>query len=81
MKSLCPYSKIFGEPGKGVHSYRIANLAIVDVIFTILAAWIIASMLRWNFWYTLGGLFLLGILLHRAFCVRTTLDKLLFPGP
>jgi hypothetical protein len=25
-------------------------------------------------------LFSLGILLHRAFCVRTTIDRVLFPG-
>ena len=30
--------------------------------------------------YTCVTLFILGIILHRLFCVRTTIDKLLFPN-
>jgi len=33
--SLCKYKNYFGEPGKGVHSYRIFNIAMVDVIQTL----------------------------------------------
>ena len=33
--SLCEYKDFFGESGKGVHSYRIFNIAIVDVIMTL----------------------------------------------
>jgi len=33
--SLCEYKNYFGESGKGVHSYRIFNIAIVDVIMTL----------------------------------------------
>ena len=29
--SGCPYKNILGKPQGGVHSYRFANLAIVDV--------------------------------------------------
>jgi len=79
MKSLCKYKDILGEPGKGVHSYRIFNIAIVDVILTILVALLISYFFKFNFWYTLIILFLLGIVMHRLFCVRTTIDKLLFP--
>jgi len=32
----------------------------------------------YNFLYILIGLFLLGIVAHRVFCVRTTVDKVLF---
>jgi hypothetical protein len=79
MNSLCKYKDILGEPGKGVHSYRIFNIAIVDVILTILVALLISYFFKFNFWYTLIILFLLGIVMHRLFCVRTTIDKLLFP--
>ncbi len=79
MKSLCKYKDILGEPGKGAHSYRIFNIAIVDVILTILVALLISYFFKFNFWYTLIILFLLGIVMHRLFCVRTTIDKLLFP--
>lgn len=80
MKSLCKYKDILGEPGKGVHSYRIMNIAVVDVILTILVAFLISYFFKFNFWYTLIIFFLLGIVLHRLFCVRTTIDKLLFPN-
>lgn len=75
--SLCRFKNIFGEPGKGVHSYRIFNIAIVDVLLTVLAAYIISKFTHYSFIITLIVLFLLGIISHRLFCVRTTVDNLL----
>lgn len=77
--NLCKYKNIFGKVGEGVHSIRIFNIAIVDVLLTILAAFFIKYFFpKWNFWIILFGLFLSGIILHRLFCVKTTIDKLLF---
>jgi hypothetical protein len=77
--SLCKYKNILGEVGKGIHSYRIFNIAIADVLLTILAAYVIhIFMPKYKFVYILLFLFLLGIILHRLFCVDTTVDKLLF---
>lgn len=52
---LCHYSEALGVPGQGIHSYRLADIAVVDVILTLIAA------------YGVG-----------LFCVRTTVDKLIF---
>jgi hypothetical protein len=76
--NLCKYKNALGVPGKGVHSYRIFNISVVDVLLTIIGAWIIAKIFNWPFLATLIGLFLLGIILHKIFCVKTTIDKLLF---
>ena len=76
--SLCKYKNYFGEPGKGVHSYRIFNIAIVDMMMTLIGAIIISYLSGIKFIWSALGLFLVGILLHRVFCVRTTIDKLLF---
>ena len=76
--NLCKYKDIFGKPNTGVHSYRIFNIAIVDLLLTILVAFIIARLLKKPFWIVLLILFLLGIILHHLFCVRTTIDKLIF---
>ena len=76
--SGCPYKNILGKPNEGVHSYRFANIAIVDVIMTIIVALIISVVFAISFWKVLGVSFILGIVLHRFFCVRTTVDKLLF---
>lgn len=79
--SLCPfkaYSEIFGKPNKGVHSYRILDLAIADIIMTIIGAIIISLIFKINLFLTLIFLFLLGIVLHRLFCVNTTINKMIF---
>ena len=78
--NLCKYRNALGAPGKGAHSIRIGGVAIVDVLLTIVGAYIIAHYARASFAWTAAGLFLLGIILHRLFCVRTTIDKLLFPN-
>lgn len=75
---LCEYRDIIGKVGEGIHSYRFLNIAIVDVIVTIMLAFGIHKMLGSPFLITLFIVFLLGILSHRIFCVRTTIDKLLF---
>ena len=76
---LCKYKNLFGKVGEGVHSYRIFNIAIVDVILTIVGAFIIHLFIpKYNFMYILAILFITGIILHRLFCVPTTVDKILF---
>lgn len=77
--SLCKYKNALGIPKKGIHSYRIFGIAIADVIMTLIGAWLISYFFKYSFINTLITLFILGIILHRIFCVRTTVDKLLFP--
>jgi len=77
----CPfknYSEIFGKPNEGAHSYRFFNLAIIDVILTIIGSFIIAKLFNLNFLLVLLFIFILGIILHRLFCVNTTINKLIF---
>ena len=81
---FCKYKDIFGKPGTGVHSYRIYNIAIVDLFFTILAAYIIFvlkyknyNLLNLKFIKILLILLLLSVFLHWLFCVDTTVIKLL----
>ena len=77
--SLCKYKDLLGKPGQGIHSYRLFNVAIVDVVMTIIGAFVISYFMKKNFWVVLFVLFVLGIILHHIFCVRTTIDKFLFP--
>lgn len=80
MKSLCKYKNMFGEPSKGAHSYRFFNIAIVDVLLTILAAYLLSWITKISFFYCVVAFFIMGIVAHRAFCVRTTVDKFIFPN-
>jgi len=86
--NLCKYANALGEPGKGVHSIRVFNIAIVDVLSTIILALLFAIFFKYIikleatflsiFFITLLALFILGIILHKLFCVKTTVDKLIF---
>lgn len=75
---LCKYKDFFGKPSEGLHSYRIFDIAIVDVVLTLLVAYILSIKYKTSFIKTSIILFLIGIIAHRLFCVRTTIDKLLF---
>ena len=35
MSGLCKYSTVFGEPGSGVHKYRVGSLAAIDLFATV----------------------------------------------
>ena len=75
---LSKWSNALGEPGKGIHKHFF-GIAIADVLMTILAAWTLHLVYpKYSFWAYLIGLFILGIILHRLFGVKTTVDKFLF---
>ena len=65
----------------GIRAYRIYNIAIVDVAVTVLASMLIAKFSRVPLVYVLVSMFLLGIVMHRLFGVRTQVDRWLFPDP
>jgi uncharacterized membrane protein len=76
---LCQYKDIFGRPREGAHAYRVFDIAVVDVVATVVVAYVIARVFGFAFWKSLVVLFIVGIISHRAFCVRTTVDKWVFP--
>lgn len=81
----CPFNtvklnKIFGEPKEGIHSYRICGIAYLDVIVTMIVALFIQKAFcpKTEYYKVLLFLFILGIIIHRIFDVRTTIDRLIF---
>jgi len=74
---FCNYKNALGIPGQGVH-FHVFGIAIMDVIMTIFGGALLAYLFKWNYVWTIIIFFLLGIALHRLFCVKTTLDKALF---
>ena len=77
--SLCKYKDIFGFPKKGMHTHYIFPFAIVDVIITVMFSFVVSYLCNLSFLWTTVFMFILGIICHRIFCVRTEIDKLLFP--
>lgn len=78
MVNLCKYKDVFGKEGSGIHSYRVFDLAIIDVVLTVLGGVILAWIFNWNYILTIIIVFLIGILFHRLFCVNTTINKMIF---
>lgn len=79
MFGLCKYKDIFGKPNTGLHSLKILDIATFDVLCVIIIGMLISNTFKMSLLYTIISIFLLGIILHRLFCVRTTVDRLLFP--
>ena len=56
---LCEYKNMLGKVGEGVHSIRIFNIAIVDVLATVLLAYVIyLFMPKYNFFVILKHLYI-----------------------
>ncbi len=72
---LCQYKDVLGKPNEGVHSYRLFNIAIVDLLLTIIASIYIANRFDISYLIAFSILFVLGIILHIVFCVETTVIK------
>ena len=78
MSIFCKYKHSLGIPGKGVHSHFM-GIAYKDVIGTIFLAIVLTLICpKISIGISLIIMFVLGILLHRLFCVNTTIDQLLF---
>ena len=75
--NFCKYRDSLGVPNIGMHKHYY-GIAMVDVLATIIGGILFALLFNWNIIITIIVLFILGIILHRLFCVNTTIDKLLF---
>jgi len=71
---------LIGTVNKGVHKYKIFNIAVFDVIVTIISAKLIAVLFKKYFICILLCLLKLSIVVHRWKGVRTTVDRFLFPN-
>ena len=49
MKGFCQYKHMFGEVHKGIHSYRVFDLAIMDFIQTFIGAFVLSWLSGYNF--------------------------------
>tara|TARA_Y100000022_G_C13105075_1_gene308629 strand:- start:236 stop:481 length:246 start_codon:yes stop_codon:yes gene_type:complete len=79
MINFCKYKNALGKPNTGIHAFRFKNIAVIDVLLTIILAIVIKNYYpKQHFLLILAGCFLAGVILHRIFCVKTTIDKLLF---
>ena len=48
---FCKFANIFGKPNEGVHKYRLFDIAIVDVLATLVLGYIISKITNYNLSY------------------------------
>lgn len=75
---LCDYRHIFGEERKGFHSWRLFDIAIGDVILTLLLSLFISYLSKINLIITFIVMLIIGIIVHRVFCVNTKINMIIF---
>jgi Kef-type K+ transport system membrane component KefB len=84
MSGLCDtrvksfFDDIIGVPNVGIHSYKIFGISYIDVVVVLIGAIMIAWFMKWSYVKTIVGTFILGIVVHKLLCVRSTVDKLIF---
>lgn len=69
----CPYKYLLGIPGQGVHSLRFMGFAVVDIVLTLLLAWITAYVWNARFLTMVVVWFVVGEVLHYLFGTQTAL--------
>ena len=79
--SSCPYKYILGVPEKGVHSLRVAGLALNDILMTIIGAVLTSYAFKIHLGLSLFSWFVVGELLHYGFGVDTAFLKMIHMKP
>jgi len=76
---LHKYRDALGKPRQGFHAMRIPGLDVAarDTIGTFVIAVLLALIFKWSIWKTVLGAFIIGLLMHALFGVKTKLTVLL----
>ncbi len=76
----CPfikYTHIFGFPGKGVHKIRLLDVALTDYLLTLILAIVFSYFTKFPLVLSTIFWFIMGIILHMLFNVKTSAIKFL----
>lgn len=68
---LSQFKDIFGKPREGIHSHRVFDIAIVDVLATVAAGFALSRFSGYSFMLCTGGLMLASYPVHKLFGVKT----------
>lgn len=69
---------MFSKPREGIHSFRVFDFAVFDIVATVLFAFILSKKTEYPLWQTLIACFVLAIIVHKLFNVETKLNSMLF---
>jgi hypothetical protein len=71
------FTDIFGIPNKGIHSYRLLDVACIDYLLTLVTAFILAYYTSIPLVLTTIFSFIFAIICHALFGVNTSAIKYL----
>lgn len=74
---LCKYRDALGKPNEGVHKH-VYGIAINDLLATVLVTFLIWYFTRMNPIVLIVLVAVVTVLIHRLFCVNTTINKMIF---
>ena len=74
---LSQYRNILGEQGKGLHRFRLLDVAVIDYLLSILLSIAVSAITKFPLVLTTILVFILGIVLHIIFGVKTSAVKYL----
>lgn len=78
MSGLCKYKNIIGSERTGMHSIRVFDIAIIDLLITLFAAYAFAYYTGVSFSISVILFITLGIVVHRLFCVNSKINTMIF---
>lgn len=78
MFGLEKYKDALGKPGKGMHAHGVFGFAILDLIATLVVAYLISHLVHINFFVCSILLLGLGVAAHQVFGVHTKINTFLF---
>lgn len=77
---LCQYKDMFGVAGSPDRlREHVFGMTVVDWFVMLVACVLIQSQVDLPLATIVFMMFVMSVVAHRAFCVRTTVDKFLFP--
>lgn len=67
-----------GVPRTGIHSIRLFDFAVVDVMLSLLLAALLTYFKGWSLWLTVPSVLVVGIIAHRLLKIDTKLNTMIF---
>ena len=77
--NLCKYKDLFGKPEERTLRDPIFGLALIDMGVVLMSCYGVSKLLNFSFLIVFFIVMVISVIAHRAFCVRTAVDKFLFP--
>jgi len=71
------FKNIFGEAGKGVHQYRLLDVALVDYLLTLVLAMLVSKLTGLPLVLSTILMFILAVVLHWLFGLQTSAVRFL----